>query len=39
MGMTENLEALIAAGRDDAAIRFALASRYLADGDVLGVRA
>ncbi len=32
MGMIENLEALIASGRDAAPVRFALASRYAADG-------
>ena len=32
MGMTENLEALIASGRDGAPVRFALASRYAAEG-------
>jgi Flp pilus assembly protein TadD len=31
MGMTENLEALIASGKDGAPVRFALASRYAAD--------
>ena len=34
MGMTENLEALIAAGKDGATVRFALASRYHADGNL-----
>jgi len=32
MGMIENLEALIVSGRDAAPVRFALASRYAADG-------
>jgi Tfp pilus assembly protein PilF len=34
MDMTANLEALIAKGSDGAPIRFALASRYAAAGDV-----
>lgn len=34
MGMTENLEAMIAAGSDGAPVRFALASRYAASGDI-----
>jgi Tfp pilus assembly protein PilF len=38
MGMTENLEALIAAGKDGAPVRFALASRYLADGNLMRAR-
>jgi len=32
MSMTENLEALIKSGRDGAPVRFALASRYAAEG-------
>ena len=32
MGITENLEKLIAGGRDDATLRFALASQYAAEG-------
>ena|SRR5690606_27953413 len=34
MDMTENLEALIAGGSDGAPVRFALASRYAAAGEV-----
>ncbi|HEU4619825.1 MAG TPA: tetratricopeptide repeat protein [Gammaproteobacteria bacterium] len=34
MDPTANLEALIAAGKDSAALRFALASRYLAASDL-----
>jgi len=34
MDITANLEALIAAGKDDATIRFALASRYAAANDL-----
>lgn len=34
MDMTDNLEALIAKGSDGAPIRFALASRYAAAGDI-----
>ncbi|MBN1238677.1 MAG: hypothetical protein JXB36_09250 [Gammaproteobacteria bacterium] len=34
MDMTQNLEALIAQGSDGAPIRFALASRYAAAGDI-----
>ena len=34
MSMTENLEALIASGKDGATVRFALASRYAAEGQV-----
>lgn len=34
MGMTANLEALLAKGHDSASLRFALATRYLADNDI-----
>lgn len=34
MGMTENLEALIAAGKDSPTVRFALATRYHGDGNL-----
>ncbi|HEX5418950.1 MAG TPA: hypothetical protein VFY39_03050 [Gammaproteobacteria bacterium] len=34
MDVTANLEALIAAGKDDKALRFALASRYYAAGEL-----
>jgi Tfp pilus assembly protein PilF len=33
MDLIANLEALLASGRDDASLRLALASRYLAAGD------
>lgn len=32
--MIERLEQLLAAGKDDAGLRFALASRYFASGDI-----
>jgi Tfp pilus assembly protein PilF len=34
LDVTANLEALIAAGKDDKALRFALASRYYAAGEL-----
>jgi len=34
MGMIENLEQLIASGRDGSTVRFALASRYAAEGQL-----
>lgn len=34
MSMTENLEGLIASGKDGPTVRFALATRYHADGDL-----
>jgi Tfp pilus assembly protein PilF len=33
-GMTENLEAMLAAGNDSASLRYALATRYQKDGNI-----